>query len=520
MTNPVSQTAIDEIQNVVGNQWLWTSKKDVLPYAVNLDPAGDVFPMAVVCPANAEEVRRIVEIANKYKFALHPISKGLQHGLGMATAVQSAGVTLSLSRLNKILRYEPELGYVVIEPGVSFQQLYDYLKESNAPYWISPTSGPTEASVLGNALDKGAGYTPLGNNFANLIGLEVILGDGRILNTGDGALSNCVSQFTHKGGFGPMLDNLFAQSNYGIVVKAGVWLMPAPPAARGFVFTFDSYDDIKKVADIAGHLKLIGAIPSTVSIANDQLCIGVETASPIAHGMPNLPPFSETNLRQLRLAHNVGAWNVIGCVYGRDDNALQAQIEHLRHRFSEIPGMKYLPEEEAAQQRAFAYRFDIAKGIPNATEVDLYDVHKNGGALSFLPSIPFRGSNALEAVNLSRNICIKYGFAYLNQFLCSLRSMRNTQHIVFDNLNPESRERVKECYAELNSAFQAKGYLVSRPPTIFQEKIMDSLGVHAEVSREIKEVFDPNDILSPGRYGIRTLGVPATASKVLRHLEI
>ncbi|WP_298213935.1 FAD-binding oxidoreductase [Acidovorax sp.] len=502
MTTFNYHTAFQDLRQVVEEEWVWTNEKDILPYAVNMDPSGDVFPAGVVSPANADEVRRVIEIANRYRFPLHPISKGLQHGLGMATAVQPSSVTMSLGRLNKIISYDPYLGYVVIEPGVTFQQLYDFLQSEDAPYWISPTSGPVEASVLGNALDKGAGYTPFGNNFANLIGLEVILGDGRVLKTGDGALENSVSQFTHKGGFGPMLDALFAQSNYGVVVKAGLWLMPAPSAARGFVFTFERQDDIGRIADIAGRLKLLGAIPSTVSIANDQFCLGLQASRPIQHGTANQPPFGEADLGQLRQAHGVGAWNVIGCVYGREDG-LSPQIEHIRQMFADIPGMKYLTEEDASQKRAFAYRFDIAKGIPNATEVDLYNMHTNGAALSFLPSVPFCGSYALEAANLSREICSAHGFAYLNQFLCSPRSMRNTQHIVFDSVDPESRSRAKACYSELNSVFQSKGYLVSRPPTIFQEEIMDGLGMHATIAREIKKVFDPNGILAPGRFGIR-----------------
>ena len=50
---------------------------------------------------------------------------------------------------------------------------------------------------------------------------------------------------------------------------------------------------------------------------------------------------------------------------------------------------------------------------------------------------------------------------------------------------------------------EAQGYLISRPPTHFQEAVMGSLGIHADLARGVKRVFDPNGIIDPGRDGIR-----------------
>jgi len=493
--------ALDVFAEAVGDANVLRTHDELLPYAVSLDPAGDVFPAAVVRPADTEEVRRVVEAANDHHIPLHPISRGRQHGLGMATAVAPGYVTLDLGRMNRILEYDPELGLVVLEPGVTFADLYACLRELDAPYWISPISGPVDASVLGNALDKGAGYTPIGNHFANLIGLEVVLGDGRVLVTGDGALRDAKTLYTHKGGCGPMLDQLFAQSNYGIVTRGGVWLMPAPPAARGFVFSFPEYADIERAVDVAGRLKLAGAIPSTVSIANDQLCVAVATTRGFESGTPGRPPLDES-LPALREEYAVGAWNVVGCLYGPDAE-LEGRVAKLHEAFAATGPVRYQSEEDASRNKAFGYRFAIAKGVPDETEVDLYNLHANGSSLYFLPSVPFLGRFASEAMELSRAICSKHGFAYTTQFLCSPRSMRNTQPIVFDSTDDDARERVRACFGELIDVFHRAGYLVSRAPTHFQETVMASLGLHAELAGALKHVFDPNGILDPGRYGIR-----------------
>lgn len=502
MSTSQLQTALDELRDAIGAEWVIDEPKALLPFAVSLDPAGDCFPASVVRPASTEEVQRIVAVANRHGLALHPISRGMQHGLGMATAVDAGGVTVDLSRMNGILEYDEKLGYAVVEPGVSFKQLHRFLQERGGRYWISPISGPVDASVLGNALDKGAGYTPVGNHFGNLIGLEVVIGDGRILVTGDGALAGAKTLYTHKGGCGPMLDMLFAQSNYGVVTKAGVWLMPAPPGARGFVFSVPEYTDVHRAVDVAGRLKLTGAIPSTVSIANDVFCVAVETTVPVPMGRPGVPPIADDDLPALRVAHGVGAWNVVGCVYGPPSD-LDDRVAKLHDAFAATGPVTYVREEEAREQKAFGYRFDIAQGVPNEAELDVYNFHANGASLYFLPSVPFRGADAVEAMRLSKDVCTAHGFAYTNQFLCSPRSMRNTQPVIYDTAADGAAALVQECFRDLVDRFAAAGYLVSRPPTHFQDDVMGRLGLHAELSRAIKRAFDPNGVIDPGRYGLR-----------------
>lgn len=498
----LSARSLAELEALVGSGELIVVEEALLPYAVNLDPAGDVFPTAVVRPGSIDEVVAIVEIANRERIPLYPICRGLQHGLGMATAVDSGNLIVDLGRMNRILDFDLEMGLAVIEPGVSFKQLYDFLESESAPFWMSPISGPIDASVLGNALDKGAGYTPVGNHFANLIGLEVVLGDGRRLTTGDGALAGAKSAYTHKGGCGPMVDSLFAQSNYGIVCRAGVWLMPRPPGARGFVVQVPEYEDVARLVDVAGALKLRGAIPSTVSIANDLFSIGIETERPHPFQGPGRSPIDPEELVALRRRHEVGAWNLFGCVYG-PPGELQARIDAMADAFAETGPVTILHEEEARRQKAFDFRFDIAQGIPREDEVDVYRLHPNGASLYFLPAVPFAGRYALEAMRLSQKTCHEHGFSYTSQFLGSPRSMRNTQPIIFDAEDSACRERAVACFASLIDRFAAAGYLVSRPPTLFQDRVMSDLGVYGEICSEIKRVFDPNGIIAPGRYGLR-----------------
>ena len=73
--------------------------------------------------------------------------------------------------------------------------------------------------MLGNALDKGAGYTPYFDHFGFSCGMEVVLGNGEVMRTGDGSLDHDRLVSTLKYSFGPILDGLFTQSNFGIVTR-------------------------------------------------------------------------------------------------------------------------------------------------------------------------------------------------------------------------------------------------------------------------------------------------------------
>ena len=147
-------------------------------------------------------------------------------GYGTAAPRLPGSVVLDLGRMRRILEVNADLGYCVIEPGVGFFDLYEHLQANDIPLMMS-VPGNAWGSVIGNALERGIGYTPMGNNTRNLCGLEVVLPDGDLVRTGMGAMAGNHAWHCFPYSFGPGLDQLFCQSNLGIVTKAGLWLMPA-----------------------------------------------------------------------------------------------------------------------------------------------------------------------------------------------------------------------------------------------------------------------------------------------------
>tara|TARA_A100001391_G_scaffold100618_1_gene66885 strand:+ start:21456 stop:21959 length:504 start_codon:yes stop_codon:yes gene_type:complete len=128
------------------------------PFAWN---PNEHMPAGAVSPGSLEEVQAIVRIANEEKAPLWPISRGKNLGYGGAAPVMAGTIVLDLSRLKKI-EVDVENGTVLLEPGVGFFDLYDYLQANDIPLWLS-VPGNSWGSVVGNALDRGVGYTDYGD---------------------------------------------------------------------------------------------------------------------------------------------------------------------------------------------------------------------------------------------------------------------------------------------------------------------------------------------------------------------
>src|SRR3979411_2848193 len=116
------------------------------------------IPSAAVAPDRVEQVQQIVKIAGKYKIPLWTISTGRNLGYGGSAPAYSGSVVLDLKRMNRILEVNEENAYALVEPGVSYFDLYRYIRERKLKLWID-CADPGWGSLMGNALDRGSGYT-------------------------------------------------------------------------------------------------------------------------------------------------------------------------------------------------------------------------------------------------------------------------------------------------------------------------------------------------------------------------
>ena len=139
-------------------------------------------------------------------------------------------------------------------------------------------------SVVGNALENGATYLPTGSDMAAACGMEVVLPSGEVLRTGMGAMPGNRAWHVYKRSLGPSLDTLFMQSNFGIVTKMGVWLMPYPECYMPLWLRVWNDDDLPALVETLRALMLERTIENVPGLEHDRLRLGAVLAIGLVRG--------------------------------------------------------------------------------------------------------------------------------------------------------------------------------------------------------------------------------------------
>jgi 4-cresol dehydrogenase (hydroxylating) flavoprotein subunit len=168
-------------------------------------------------PPDLECVRQVIREAAANRTPLWPVSTGRNWGYGSHLPARDGAVVLDLSALDAIGDLDRPSLSVRIEPGVTQKALHEFLARSAPDLAFNVTGSGGQTSVLGNALERGIGYS--GEKDQEVYALEVVLADG--------SMSGPTKGINHKSRShpsGPSTDGLFFQSSYGVVVGARIRL--------------------------------------------------------------------------------------------------------------------------------------------------------------------------------------------------------------------------------------------------------------------------------------------------------
>jgi len=496
--------AVAKFKAALGQDQVLTSEEHLRPYTkvMMAVDAEKHTPSAVVTATSVEQVQAVVKICNEYKIPVWTISTGRNFGYGSAAPVERGQIVLDLKKMNKILHIDPELCTALVEPGVTYQMLYDYIEENKLPLMLSFSAPSAIAGPLGNTMDRGVGYTPYGEHFMMQCGMEVVLANGDVLRTGMGGVKGDKAWQVFKWGYGPTLDGMFTQSNYGICTKMGFWLMPKPPVFKPFEIKFENDADINDIVEMLRPLRIANIIPNSVVIAGtlwEAATCGVRRSDYLT--TPGATP--DAVLEQIRKDKHLGAWNVYCALYGTQEQ-VDVNWKIVTETIKRAGKGKIVTQEEAGNTQPFKYRAQLMSGVPNLQEFGLYNWRGGGGSMWFAPVSQARGSECDKQYALAKKILNKHGLDYVGEFIVGWRDMHHVIDVLYDRNNPEETQRANACFHELLDEFEKEGYAVYRVNTAFQERVAQSYGpVKRDVERKIKRALDPNGILAPGKSGIR-----------------
>lgn len=496
--------AIKKFTAALGKDNVLTSAEHLQPYTkvmMAVDAAKHT-PSAVVMATSVEEVQAVVKICNEYKIPVWSISTGRNFGYGSAAPVERGQIVLDLKKMNKIIHIDPELCTALVEPGVTYQMLYDYIEEHKLPLMLSFSAPSAIAGPVGNTMDRGVGYTPYGEHFLMQCGMELVLANGEVLRTGMGGVKGSNSWQVFKWGYGPTLDGMFTQANYGICTKMGFWLMPKPPVFKPFEIKFDNEADISEIVEMLRPLRIANIIPNAVVIAGTLW--EAATCNTRRSDYITTPGHTPDHIiKQIQKDKDLGAWNVYAALYGTQEQ-VDVNWKIITDVLKQAGKGRIVTKEEAGDRQPFKYRSQLMSGVPNLQEFGLYNWRGGGGSMWFAPVSQARGSECDKQAKMAKEILNKYGFDYVGEFIVGWRDMHHVIDVLYDRSSEEETKRAHDCFAELLDEFEKHGYAVYRVNTAFQERVANSYGqVKRDVERKIKRALDPNGILAPGKSGIR-----------------
>lgn len=489
-----------------------------------------------IYPKTTQEVSAAVRIAHQYKIPLYPISTGRNWGYGSATPVCDNCIILNLSKMNRIIRIDEQLGLVTLEPGVSQHQLNEYLSSHQLPFMTPVTGSSLHCSMIGNALERGYGINPIFDHCSAIMSIEAVLPDGSVYRSPLADLGIEVNAY--KWGIGPYLDGLFTQSNLGIVTSMTLALVKKPEHIEGFFFSLQNNQQLFDVIEpLRETLQSIGNNTSSIKITNQHRLLATMNLYPEKAQRDLLDsPLLEQQLKN----NNISTWMGFGAIYGhksvvnsikkvikchlknKTDNLIffNSRLEKIAHimlkYFPFIKKLKCVPSIPKLNDMHFSFLKFVSgyphsasvpmayygTNLPKSSHVDLNPDQDGCGLIWFAPLLPMKMNSVIKCINAIQLVLAKHKM----HFAMTLTNLSNycfdiVVPILFDANNSSEVTNAHDCYKNLFHTCQQLGFVPYRIPNEFIELLnknnTDSWRI---LGKTVKNTIDPECIFSPGKY--------------------
>jgi glycolate oxidase len=413
-------------------------------------------PSVVVLPRTTEQVRHVMRTATALRVPVVP--QGARTGLSGAANATDGCVVLSMVKMDRVLEIDPVNRIAVVEPGVVNAVLSKAVNEHGLYYPPDPSSW--EQCTIGGNIGTGSGglcCVKYGVTAEYVLGLEVVLADGRLMSTG---------RRTAKGVAGYDLTRLFvgAEGTLGIVVKAVLALRPVPPP----------------------QLALAAEFPS-VAAAGEAVCRIMERG----HVPSLLELMDRTTIRAVNQFANMGLPEstraLLLVAFDTPDPA--ADLAAVGEVCTAAGAAEVVPAEDAAESELLlqARRMSLpALETLGTTMIDDVAVPRSRLA-EMLDGV----AAIAERHDLTIGVCAHAGDGNTHPVVC------------FDAHDPDESRRARISFDEIMALGLELGGTITGEHgvgVLKKEWLARELGpVGLELQRAVRGVFDPLGILNPGK---------------------
>ncbi len=258
---------IERLQRIVGPHGVFYRPADLLVYEYDGSVDGAVEtarPLAVVLPTTAEQVAEVVRLAATEGLPVVP--RGAGTGLSGGAVAQRGGIIIALTRMNRILEIDREDRVALVEPGVINLELSEFVQPDG--FFFAPDPSSQRACTIGGNVAENSGgphCLKYGVTTNHILGLEVVLPDGRIVWTGGRA--------PHLPGYDLTAALVGSEGMLGIVTKALVRLTPLPEATSVMLAAFP---DVDSASHAVSRIIGAGIIPAALEMMDNLTIQAVE----------------------------------------------------------------------------------------------------------------------------------------------------------------------------------------------------------------------------------------------------
>ena len=461
---------IKDFEEIVGSEFVSTRPDVLLTYSQTASMASDpVLPNAVVRPADSQEVSEILKLANKHKITVVPRSGG--SSLQQEANPKPNSIVIDLMRLGGIKLYE-DFQSVKVGAGVTYGELDKFLSKQGLFLPVYPESSLV-CTVTGNIAVNGSGpgSSLYGCTGDLVLGLEVVLPDGTIIQTGSEANPNSPGPFLRYA-FGTDITGLFIGSlgSFGIITKASTKVFRRPEYYEYNLYGFDTAEKAEQFLIEVKQNDIHGLFTSIYS--GDVLGL---------------------------------FWDMIGEEFGYPTiefppRAVSMTIGHVR-------------EDMAKSDLELANQICESLGGNIIEAQELHDFEWDGRLWNFVRACYAHGwhwrtiyhhqapTNSHRSVELIEEAMDRYGFmGHTAGFHSGHASMNMYPQFYFDPQDKEEEMKVRNASKELAKTIFKSGAVPFKMAEYWKDAI-EGMDDYMAFLKQIKRTIDPNNIMNPGVLG-------------------
>ena len=416
-------------------------------------------PDAVIFVENIDEVINIVKYANKHKIPI--ISRGAGTNMVGACTCLNGGIVLNFSKMNKIIDFSPENMTMKVQPGVVLNDIKQLAESSGLFYPPDPSN--YKVSTIGGSIAQSSGGAmsfKYGTTKDYILSLTVVLADGTLMQLGSGTIKDAVGYHLNQLIIG-------SEGTLAIVVEAELKLIPKPEKSAVVISYFDSINDsVNGVNEIIKNR----VFPSTIDFLDKNAISTIESFYPTG---------LETNHACLLLTEVDGF-----------ASSIDTQLESVKNALMNANAANIITiNDDILKDRVWtARRASYAAVTRLAPDVVTDDIVVPRNAL-------------YEMIDSCINICNKYKLQ-----LCIIGHVGDGNlhpQIALDLDNDEEYKNYLNAKSEIYKKAIELGGTISAEHGVGCEKIsyiesaVDQNSL--EYMKRIKLLFDPNNILNPGK---------------------